>query len=94
MSTEVLNANLRPLTIYMLVALVGLFFLALMGIMLWRYAMHGEIDWMGLTAFLGFVGTFLFQHCQNRHEIKRIDATARAANALPGGGLVNPAALA
>lgn len=84
MDTDALNANLRPLTIYALVALGVAFFGALGSILLYRYAAHGEISWEGLTAFMvGVVGPVV-QHFQNRNGLKRIQAWAQAQGQAQG----------
>ncbi len=63
-------------------AAAAIFFLfGIAAIMLYRYAVFGEIDWPGLASFGSLVLLPLMQHFQNRHEIKR-DA-ANAANARP-----------
>lgn len=86
---DLMNAALRPTSIGLLVAVGALFLVALGTIMLVRYAIHGEIDWAGITAFMvGVVGPVV-QHFQNRHDLKIRELGARV-----GGVYVNPEALA
>lgn len=93
-SIDTMNHALRPLAIYGLV-FCGLTFLFGLGIiMLLRYAEHGEIDWQGLAAFGSMFLLPLMQHFQNRHDIQRIDACAKAdqaRTAAPVEGRTQPA---
>lgn len=86
MSVDLLNRALRPWAIAGIVAAAVLFLFGLGSIMLVRYAVHGEIDWQGLAAFITLVLFPVGQHFQNRHTIKRDE--------IHRGGLVNPAAIA
>lgn len=99
MSVDLLNRALRPGTVA-LIALAAVFFLfGLGGIMLFRYAVHGEIDWQGLAAFITLVLFPVMQHAQNRHVEKRAGVADRPlapsppAESAPGGGLVNNQAI-
>lgn len=86
---DLINRALRPSSIAALMAVGLVFLLGLALIMLYRYAVFGEIDWAGLTAFLAGVLGPAMQHFQNRHDIK-----VRALHAPQGPSYVNPAALA
>jgi hypothetical protein len=99
MDIELLNRALRPGAIAALVAAAVLFLLGLGAIMLFRYAIHGEIDWQGLAAFCSLVLLPYMQHAQNRSTEKRAGvadrplAPAPPSEPAPGGGLVNNAAI-
>lgn len=84
---DLLNKALRPGTIWILAVIAGLFLLGLGGIMLFRYAVFGEIDWQGLTAFLVGVLFPIMQHYQNRHLERRDELNGS------GGGLINNQAI-
>lgn len=86
MNADTINALLRPMAVAALLAAGFLFLLGLGAIMLYRYASHGEIDWQGLVAFLGFITTFGVQHFQNRHDIKRIQAYSSNSGAFNSPG--------
>lgn len=54
------------------IAAAAVFFLFGLGaVMLYRFALHGEIDLNGLAAFGSMVLLPVMQHFQNRHQIKR-----------------------
>ena len=54
------------------IAAAAVFFLFGLGaVMLYRFALHGEIDLQGLAAFGSLVLLPMLQHFQNRHQIKR-----------------------
>ena len=55
-TVDAINRTVRPLTVLLLVAVGFLFLLGLGLVLLYRYAVFGELDWGGLIAF----GTFLF----------------------------------
>ena len=82
-SIDTLNHALRPLAIYGLVFCGVSFLFGLGMIMLVRYYEHGEVDWQGLAAFGSMFLLPLMQHFQNRHDIQRIDACARANSIVP-----------
>ncbi len=96
MSVELLNRFIRPGSTAGF-ALLGILFLAALGtIMLYRYAVHGELDWGGLTAFVIGVIFPVAQFSQHRHDLYqsgRIDA-ARPLAEPSLDGLVNPHAVA
>lgn len=68
---DVMNRGFRPSFVYALAAVGVLFLLGLMGIMLFRYAVHGEIDWQGFAAFCAMVLIPILQHNQNRSTERR-----------------------
>ena len=67
---DAFNALLRPSVIYALAFCAVVFVLGLGMIMLYRYAIHGEIDWQGLAAFITLVLFPIGQHFQNRHQLR------------------------
>lgn len=96
MDIELLNRALRPSAIAALVAAAVFFLFGLGAIMLYRYAVFGEIDWQGLAAFCSLVLLPYMQHAQNRSTEKRAGVADRPLAQGPGheGPLVNNAALA
>jgi hypothetical protein len=101
MEIELLNRALRPSSIAALIVVAVLFLASLGAIMLFRYAVHGEIDWQGLAAFCSLVLVPWLQHAQNRHVEKRAGVTDRPLAPAPSGsershtgGLVNNEAIA
>lgn len=102
MSVDLLNRALRPSSIALIVLVAVLFLAGLGSIMLFRYAVFGEIDWQGLAAFCTMVLLPVLQHAQNRHQLYK-DGRLTADRPLaqspptepsPSGGLVNNAAIA
>lgn len=71
MSVDLLNRALRPVAIAAIAAAAVLFLFGLGAVMLYRFALHGEIDLNGLAAFGSMVLLPVMQHFQNRHQIKR-----------------------
>jgi len=71
MSVDLLNRALRPLAIAAIAAAAVFFLFGLGAVMLYRFALHGEIDLNGLAAFGSMVLLPVMQHFQNRHQIKR-----------------------
>lgn len=71
MSVDLLNRALRPLAIAAITAAAVFFLFGLGAVMLYRFALHGEIDLNGLAAFGSMVLLPVMQHFQNRHQIKR-----------------------
>ena len=67
---DTVNKFLRPSTVAA-IALMGVLFLGGLGtIMLYRFAVHGEINWEGLAAFCTMVLGPVMQQFQNRHSLK------------------------
>lgn len=71
MSVDLLNRALRPIAIAAIAAAAVFFLFGLGAVMLFRFAIHGEIDLQGLAAFGSMVLLPVMQHFQNRHTIKR-----------------------
>jgi hypothetical protein len=71
MSVDLLNRALRPMAIAAIAAAAVFFLFGLGAVMLYRFALHGEIDLNGLAAFGSMVLLPVMQHFQNRHQIKR-----------------------
>jgi hypothetical protein len=83
MDVELLNRALRPGTIAAIAAAAVFFLFGLAAVMLFRYAVHGEIDWQGLAAFCSLVLLPLMQHAQNRHHEKRAGVADRPLAPAP-----------
>ncbi len=92
MDTELLNRALRPGAIAALIVAGVLFLMGLGGIMLFRYAAFGQIDWQGLAAFCSMVLIPTIKWMNDRHVEKRSGVASGYAPA-PTGGLVNTAAI-
>ena len=71
MIVDLLNRALRPMVIAAIAAAAVFFLFGLGAVMLYRFALHGEIDLQGLAAFGSLVLLPMLQHFQNRHQLKR-----------------------
>jgi hypothetical protein len=93
-AVELLNRGLRPGSIAALITVGVLFLAGLATVILYRYAVHGEIDWQGLAAFCTMVLIPYLQHAQNRHNAKIAGVPDRPLAEPSLDGLVNPHAVA
>jgi len=67
---DTMNRFLRPSTIGLL-SLFGVFFVGALGaIMLYRYAVHGDLDWAGLASFGSMVVIPWLQWTAQRQDLK------------------------
>lgn len=89
-SIDLLNKALRPWMIGALCGLAFLFMTAMGGIMLFRYAVFGEINLEGLATFVVAVVGPIVKHFNDRAKLYQ--SGRLVAPELPP--MVNPAALA